>query len=99
VKLKRPGNNDKRRWQRHPLSAPIRLLTETATIEGRGLTMSEGGICLFALANLGVGTQVKVEFTHPHSRELVRVHGAVRNRTAYLYGIEFLAKGTHTSPR
>jgi hypothetical protein len=51
--------------------------------------MSEGGICLFALANLGVGTQVRVEFTHPHTSELVRAHGAVRNRAVYLYGIEF----------
>jgi hypothetical protein len=92
--VNRRGNNEKRRWQRHALSAPIRLLTHTTSIDARGLTMSEGGMCLFAVANLGIGTQVEVEFTHPHSRELVRAHGAVRNRAAYLYGIEFLSKKT-----
>ena len=85
------AGKEKRRWQRHLLSAPIRLLTSDAHIDARGLTVSEGGMCLFAVANLGIGSQVEVEFIHPHSRQLVRAHAAVRNRAAYLYGIEFLA--------
>jgi PilZ domain len=89
--MNRSVNNEKRRWQRHPLGAPIRLLTPTVNIDARGLTVSEGGMCLFAVANLGIGTQLEVEFTHPHSRELVRTFAAVRNRAAYLYGIEFLS--------
>jgi hypothetical protein len=97
--MNRPRKNEKRRWLRHPLGAPIRLLTQTVSIDGRGLTMSEGGMCLFAVANLGIGTQVEVEFRDPHSRELVRAHAAVCNRAAYLYGIEFLSKGTLGIPR
>ena len=94
--VNRGRNNEKRRWRRHPLSAPIRLLTQKVSIDGRGVTMSEGGMCLFALVNLGIGTPVEVEFMDPQSHELVRAHGAVRNRAAYLYGIEFLVKRTHS---
>jgi len=88
--LNRSGNNDKRRWHRYPLGAPIRLLTQAVSIDARGITLSEGGMCLFALANIGIGTKIQVEFTHPHSRELVRADAAIRNRAVYLYGVEFL---------
>lgn len=87
----RPGY-DRRRWERYSLNTPIRVVTDTTVIDGRGIRMSEGGICLFALADLPVGTQVKVEFTSPRSGEPVGVHGAVCNRAVYLYGVEFLAK-------
>jgi len=90
VLLNRPGRNDKRRWHRYPLSAPIRLLTQTASIEAHGITLSEGGMCLFALANIGVGTKIQVEFTDPRSSQLVRADAEIRNRAVYLYGIEFL---------
>jgi len=95
--LNRARNNAKRRWRRHPLDAPIRLLTQTVSIDGRGLILSEGGMCLFAVANLGIGTQVEVEFTEPRSCEVIRAHAAVRNRAVYLYGIEFLPTKAATS--
>ena len=53
--------------------------------------LSEGGICLFAAANLPVGSHVKVEFNSPLTHEPVRVRGKVRNRSVYLYGVEFLS--------
>ena len=56
----------------------------------RGVRLSEGGICLFAAANLPIGSQVKVEFKNPRTDEPVRVRGKVRNRAVYLYGVEFL---------
>jgi hypothetical protein len=90
VLLNRPGNNDKRRWHRYPLGAPIRLKTQSATIDARGITLSEGGMCLFALADIGVGSKIQVEFTDPRSCQLVRADAAIRNRAVYLYGIEFL---------
>ncbi len=82
----------RRRWERHSLNASIRVVTDTSVIDGRGVRMSEGGICLFALADLPIGTQVKVEFSTPRSRKLIRVRGAIRNRAVYLYGVEFLAE-------
>ena len=86
---------NKRRWQRYPFDASLRVMVdhsaELRVVDGRGVHFSEGGICLFAAANLPVGSQVKVEFLTPHSDEPVRVRGKVRNRSVYLYGVEFLS--------
>jgi hypothetical protein len=73
---------------------PIRVvaddMTGTAVILGRGTKMSAGGICFFALANLAIGAQIDVELIDFHFGTPVRVSGIVRNRAAYLYGVEFL---------
>jgi hypothetical protein len=86
---------NRRRWQRFPFDASVRVVVdhsaEITVVDGRGVHFSEGGICLFAAANLPVGSQVKVEFRTPHSGEAVRVRGKVRNRSVYLYGVEFLS--------
>ena len=95
---------NRRRWQRYPFDASVRVMVdELRSIpthpsddelwsNGRGVQFSEGGICLFAAANLPVGSQVKVEFRTPHTGEPVRVRGKVRNRSVYLYGVEFLSE-------
>jgi hypothetical protein len=86
---------NRRRWQRFPFDASLRVVVdqpaEKTVVDGRGVHFSEGGICLFAAANLPVGSQVKVEFRTPHTDEPVRVRGKVRNRSVYLYGVEFLS--------
>ena len=96
---------NRRRWQRYPFDASVRVVVdpasvdhplvdhspETTVVDGRGVHFSEGGLCLFAAANLPVGSQVKVEFKTPFTDEPVRVRGKVRNRSVYLYGVEFLA--------
>jgi c-di-GMP-binding flagellar brake protein YcgR len=86
---------NRRRWQRFPFDASVRVVVdhspERTVVDGRGVRFSEGGICLFAAANLPVGSQVKVEFRTPHTDEPVRVRGKVRNRSVYLYGVEFLS--------
>jgi len=73
---------------------PIRVvagdMTGTAVIPGRGTKLSAGGICLFALANLAIGAQIDVELGDSNYVTPVRVSGIVRNRAAYLYGVEFL---------
>ncbi len=87
---------NRRRWQRYPFDGSVRVVvdpstaSETTVVDGRGVRFSEGGICLFAAANLPVGSQVKVEFRTPRTDEPVRVRGKVRNRSVYLYGVEFL---------
>jgi hypothetical protein len=85
---------NRRRWPRHPFDAPLRIFVDQATdrtsVDARGVRLSEGGLCLFAAANLPVGSRVKVEFKNPATDEPVRVRGEVRNRTVYLYGVEFL---------
>jgi hypothetical protein len=87
--LNLPAHHDRRRWKRNWLNASIRLLTPATEIHGFGITVSEGGMYLFAVANLPVGSNVKIEFKRPHSQELVRVSATVRNRAVYLYGLEF----------
>jgi hypothetical protein len=96
--MEQPVN--RRRWQRYPFDASVRVevdhsmfdhSAETTVVDGRGVHFSEGGICLFAAANLPVGSQVKVEFRAPHTDEPVRFRGKVRNRSVYLYGVEFLS--------
>ena len=86
---------NRRRWQRYPFDASVRVVVDHApdktVVNGRGVHFSEGGICLFAAANLPVGSNVKVEFKTPHTDEPVRVRGKVRNRSVYLYGVEFLS--------
>ncbi len=85
---------NRRRWQRYPFDDPVRVVVDQPTdktiVHGRGVRLSEGGICLFAAANLPVGSHINVEFKNPRTKEPVRVHGKVRNRSVYLYGVEFL---------
>jgi hypothetical protein len=85
---------NQRRWQRYKFDGCLRVVVDHSTdktiVHGRGVRLSEGGICLFAAANLPVGSHVKVEFKNPRTDEPFRVRGKVRNRTVYLYGVEFL---------
>jgi len=86
---------NRRRWQRYPFKASVRVVVDQSVdktvVNGRGVQFSEGGICLFAAANLPVGSQVNVEFKSPNGNEPVKVRGKVRNRSVYLYGVEFLS--------
>jgi hypothetical protein len=90
---------NRRRWQRYPFDASVRVVVDhpvdhsndKTVVTGRGVHVSEGGLCLFAAANLPVGSNVKVEFNTPYTDEPVRVRGKVRNRSVYLYGVEFLS--------
>jgi hypothetical protein len=92
--LNRQPAGGKRRWERRPVDVPIRVVADDMTgsgvIAGRGTKMSAGGICLFALANLAIGAQIDVELVDSHCVTPVRISGIVRNRVAYLYGVEFV---------
>jgi hypothetical protein len=90
-----PSSSAERRWQRHKLDLPIRLILQrdentTNILSGRGSEISEGGILVFAGAELKTGDEIAIEFTPPFSSEPIRVRGAIRNRAGYKYGVEFL---------
>ncbi len=72
---------------------PIRVIVSramTASIfDGRGTSLSEGGMALFAGVELRPGDQVAVEFTPPFSAPPIRVDATIRNRIGYHYGVEF----------
>jgi PilZ domain len=84
------ANRERRRWLRIPLTAPVRIMSGTTTVQGFAITLSEGGMYLFAVANLPIGEMVEVEFKSPNAEELIRILGMIRNRAVYLYGLEFL---------
>ena len=84
---------ERRRWRRHWLKAPVRIISDGGVVEGFGLRVSNGGMYLFAVADFEVGTRVAVEFTNPRSGEPSRCSAIVRNRVVYLYGVEFVLQG------
>jgi hypothetical protein len=83
-----------RRTQRQWINTSVRVLTPSAHMDALGLNLSEGGMCLFSVANLRVGSQVDIEFCPPQAEEPVRVSGKIRHRALYLYGIEFLSNNS-----
>jgi hypothetical protein len=89
-----PGPLSSRRWQRYKVKAPIRVIVSRAMkasiFDGRGTSLSEGGMALFAGAELKPGDQVAIEFTPPFSTPPIRVDARICNRAGYHYGVEFL---------
>jgi hypothetical protein len=79
-----------RRTHRQWINTSVRVLTPSAHMDALGVNLSEGGMCLFSVANLPVGSHIDIEFVPPSSNETVRVAGKIRHRALYLYGIEFL---------
>lgn len=83
-----------RRWPRHKIDVPVRAVIHkpdrTLILDGRGMEMSEGGICLLMGAELGMGDKVELEFTPPCSGKTIRVRSEVCNRTDYFYGVKFI---------
>jgi PilZ domain len=82
-----PSRRSKRQW----LNTSVHVFTASAQMDALGINLSAGGMGLFAIANLPLGSRIEVEFLPPGHEERVRVSGAVRHRALYLYGIEFLS--------
>ena len=88
--LGRSYKPDRRRRKRQLLNTSVQVFTEHARMDAIGINLSDVGMCLFAIADLPLGSQIQVEFLPPRCKEWVRVNGTVRHRALYLYGIEFL---------
>ena len=87
--LQRVFRPERRRWPRHWFNTSVQVFKESAQLDARGVTLSDGGMSLITLSNLQLGAHVEVEFFSPRSQDIVRVPGTVRSRALYLYGIEF----------
>ena len=79
-----------RRSKRQWFNTGVRVITDRGHMNALGINLSAGGMGLFAVAHLTVGSQIEVEFCPPESSEAVRVEATIRHRALYLYGIEFL---------
>lgn len=92
-----PVYEQKRRWPRHKIDVPVRAIIhnpdKTLILDGRGMEMSEGGICLLMDAELELGDKIELEFTPPYSGKPIRVRSEVCNRTEYRYGVKFIPEG------
>jgi hypothetical protein len=88
-----PVHAPARRWPRYKVEVPIRVIVTKAgqakIFAARSTCLSEGGMGMFAGAELDLGDQVAVEFTHPYGTP-IRVDARICNRTGYTYGVEFL---------
>jgi len=84
-----------RRWWRYKVNVPIRVIISrvkrTTIVSGRAFSLSDGGMGMFAGAELSPGDQMAVEFTPPYSSPPIRVQGKICHRSGYNYGVEFLS--------
>jgi hypothetical protein len=88
--LKGKSTPDRRRRQRQLLNTSVQVFTGSTHVDALGINLSDVGMCLFAIANLPLGSEIHVEFLPPHGKERIRVCALVRHRAFYLYGVEFL---------
>ena len=72
------------------LNTSVRVITEIGAMDAIGINISQGGMGLFTVANLALGSPIEIEFRTPEGpMSFKRVAGTVRHRALYLYGIEF----------
>jgi PilZ domain len=80
-----------RRWTRHQVKLPVRIIApnETSEITVPGLTteISQGGMALYGGVPLQPGDVMAVEF---ETSNRLRVAALVRDRYGYCFGLEFL---------
>jgi PilZ domain len=95
-----PVYEQERRWPRHKIDVPLRAVIhkadKTMIRDGRGMEVSEGGMCLMCQlmsVELRLGDELEVEFTPPYSGKPIRVRSEVRNRNGYSYGVQFVPQG------
>lgn len=81
---------DRRHRKRQLLNTSVRVITKLGAMDALGINISEGGMGLFAIANLPLGSHIEVEFrTADGPAPFRRVAATVRHRALYLYGIAF----------
>lgn len=79
-----------RRSRRQWINTSVQVFARSAQFSAVGINLSEGGMGLFAVTNLPVGSQIELEFTPPKATHPIRASATVRHRALYLYGVEFL---------
>lgn len=87
--LSRSFKADRRRWPRQGFNTAVQVITPSERYDARTIKLSKGGMCVFTLSHLDVGSEVKLEFLPPFAHKTVQLCGTVRSRALYLYGIEF----------
>ena len=86
------NSKDRRRRKRQLLNASVRITWGSRSLDALGINLSDVGMCLFAAANLPMGSEVELAFLPRRGSRRVQIRGTVRHRALYLYGIEFHAE-------
>lgn len=88
--LKLNSRQERRQRKRQLLNTSVRVITRRGSMDALGINVSAGGMGLFTVAHLTVGSRIEVEFRTPEGpTSFVRLPAVVRHRALYLYGIEF----------
>lgn len=89
----RLGKSAERQWPRFKVDFSVRLLVNAqggkTLVQGRGHDLGEGGMAVYAAAELSEGQQIQIEFTPPYSRKPLTLSAVVRDRSGNRYGLEF----------
>lgn len=89
---------DARRYERYRVDLRLKVITGMSvtgrSIYGRGSDISEGGMRVFVPADLNIGETVLLELSLPYLGQKVLVHGVLRNRHGFSYGVEFSVSTT-----
>src|SRR5690242_7510727 len=56
-----------RRWPRQWWNSSVELFTASSNVRAIGMNISPGGMGLFAVANLAVGSEIQIEFPLPET--------------------------------
>lgn len=85
-----------RRWARLKIRVPVTVVVrkpeKTLFVQARGEDLNEGGIAVFAGAELRLGDTVEISFTPPYQGSPMTARAIVRNRRGYTYGMEFVSE-------
>ena len=85
---------DAREWERHAVTIPVTVTVflngQRSTCHGQASDISRGGMRLFLTREIQPGTSLILEFVIPYNTTEFVVRGAVRNRTGFTHGVEFL---------
>jgi hypothetical protein len=96
VAVSTPSQTAQRRWPRYQISVPVIVAIKrgdkTVLANGRGTELNEGGLAVFASAELTIGEEIEISFTPPYNNTPIEVRCQVRNRHGYTYGVEFLTE-------
>ena len=97
------GFRELRRWPRLKIRVPVTVIVKkpnkTVYVDGRGTDLNEGGIAVFAGAELGIGEEVEISFTPPYRGEPLVARTIIRNRRGYTYGMEFVKETKEDAAR
>ncbi|HVZ18067.1 MAG TPA: PilZ domain-containing protein [Terriglobales bacterium] len=89
-----PSGIENRRFERFDVDCRVKVVRKhfgsTTVHFGRASNISAGGIMLVVPVDLEGGEIIDLEFSIPHSSEIIQVRAVVRHRFGqYSYGIEF----------